>query len=185
VKDPGQAAHRPTGLAVGPDGALYISDDQHGRIWRVTYRGPATAAIAAAPAPVTAARSSSAAVEPPEGIHPDAGAQAASLPTPPGATPDEVALGDRVYHGQVGGAPCQGCHGTNAKGTPLAPDLTSNKWLWGDGSLPSITQIIIHGVPNPKNYRSPMPPMGGAQLSPSQLSAVASYVWALSHREGG
>jgi glucose/arabinose dehydrogenase/mono/diheme cytochrome c family protein len=185
IKEPGQAAHRPTGLAVGPDGALYISEDQHGRIWRVTYRGPATAAIAAAPAPVTEARTSTAAVLPPEGIHPEAGAQAAGLPTPPGATPDEVALGDRIYHGQVGGAPCEGCHGTNAKGTPLAPDLTSNKWLWGDGSLASITQIITNGVPNPKNYRSPMPPMGGAQLSPSQVSAVASYVWALSHREGG
>jgi glucose/arabinose dehydrogenase/cytochrome c5 len=185
IKEPGQAAHRPTGLAVGPDGAIYISDDQHGRIWRVTYRGPMTAAIAASPPPVTAARSSSAAVEPPEGVHPDAGAQAGHLPTPPGATPDEVALGDRVYHGQVGGAPCEGCHGTNAKGTPLAPDLTSNKWLWGDGSLASITQIITNGVPNPKDYRSPMPPMGGAQLSPTEVSAVASYVWALSHREAG
>jgi glucose/arabinose dehydrogenase len=53
IKDPGQAAHRPSGLAVGPDGALFISDDQHGRIWRVTYQGPETAEIAAAPAPVT------------------------------------------------------------------------------------------------------------------------------------
>jgi glucose/arabinose dehydrogenase len=38
-KDPGWAAFRPTGLAEGPDGALYVSDDVHGRIWRVTY-GP-------------------------------------------------------------------------------------------------------------------------------------------------
>ena len=30
VKQPGQAAHRPSGLATGPDGALYISDDWHG-----------------------------------------------------------------------------------------------------------------------------------------------------------
>jgi glucose/arabinose dehydrogenase len=30
--------HRPTGLAVGPDGSLYISDDSGGRIWRVIYR---------------------------------------------------------------------------------------------------------------------------------------------------
>ncbi|HVF41113.1 MAG TPA: PQQ-dependent sugar dehydrogenase [Gemmatimonadaceae bacterium] len=33
------APHRPTGLAQGPDGALFISDDAGGRIWRVTYRG--------------------------------------------------------------------------------------------------------------------------------------------------
>jgi glucose/arabinose dehydrogenase len=30
---------RPTGLAEGPDGALYVADDQHGRVWRVTYIG--------------------------------------------------------------------------------------------------------------------------------------------------
>ena len=30
---------RPVGLAEGPHGALYIADDQHGRIWRVEYVG--------------------------------------------------------------------------------------------------------------------------------------------------
>jgi glucose/arabinose dehydrogenase len=34
---PGDAAHRPVGVAVGPDGSLYISDDRGGRIWRVVY----------------------------------------------------------------------------------------------------------------------------------------------------
>ena len=36
-KDPGRATYRPSGLAAGPDGALYITDDKAGRIWRVTY----------------------------------------------------------------------------------------------------------------------------------------------------
>jgi glucose/arabinose dehydrogenase len=36
---PGTAAHRPVGLAQGPDGSLYVSDDSGGRIWRVVYRG--------------------------------------------------------------------------------------------------------------------------------------------------
>ena len=35
-----RAAHRPTGIAQGPDGAIYISDDKGGRIWKVTYKGP-------------------------------------------------------------------------------------------------------------------------------------------------
>jgi glucose/arabinose dehydrogenase len=32
-------AGRPSGVAVGPDGALYIGDDAGGRIWKVTYPG--------------------------------------------------------------------------------------------------------------------------------------------------
>jgi glucose/arabinose dehydrogenase/mono/diheme cytochrome c family protein len=187
IEEPGRAAHRPTGLAVGPDGALYISDDQRGRIWRVTYRGSATAAVAAAPAPsLRADNSSPGAAVPPEGIHPDAGSQAAgALPTPPGATPEEVALGNRIYHGQVASAPCAGCHGSDGKGSPLGPDLTSGHWIWGDGSLAAIAHTINVGVPRPQKYGAPMPPMGGAQLSPSELSAVAAYVWALGHRSGG
>src|SRR2546430_2295169 len=33
VKEPGRAAYRPSGLTVGPDGAVYVGDDLHGRIW--------------------------------------------------------------------------------------------------------------------------------------------------------
>jgi mono/diheme cytochrome c family protein len=73
----------------------------------------------------------------------------------------------------------------NAKGTPLGPDLTSGNWLWGSGDLADITRIITDGVASPKKYRGVMPPMGGAQLSQSDVAAVAAYVWALGHRSGG
>jgi glucose/arabinose dehydrogenase/mono/diheme cytochrome c family protein len=195
-KDPGQAAHRPSGIAAGPDGALYISDDLHGRIWRVGYTGAApvaqNAGTPAQPAPGQPTES----VGPPEGIHPDAGAQPGGAPSPapaaakptasiPGVTPAMIALGDSVYHGQVAGATCAGCHGTNAKGTPLAPDLTDSQWIWGDGSLAGITKTIREGVPAPKQHTGVMPPMGGAQLTPAQLAAVAAYIYSLSHSADG
>ena len=37
-RTPQGAAHRPTGLAVGPDGSLYLSDDKGGTIYRILYR---------------------------------------------------------------------------------------------------------------------------------------------------
>ncbi|HET9463590.1 MAG TPA: PQQ-dependent sugar dehydrogenase [Thiobacillus sp.] len=39
IQQPSAATHRPTGLAVAPDGSLYITDDAGGRIYRVFYRG--------------------------------------------------------------------------------------------------------------------------------------------------
>jgi glucose/arabinose dehydrogenase len=36
---PNKAKHRPCGLAQGPDGSLYVSDDVKGTIYRITYSG--------------------------------------------------------------------------------------------------------------------------------------------------
>ena len=183
-KDPGRATYRPSGLAVGPDGALYVTDDKAGRIWRVTYVGdPNAKGIKAAPAPATESAASPGAL-PPEGVHADAGSVVA-LPVPPGATNEQVALGKRIFHGEVAGATCAGCHGADGMGTPVGADLASGKWLWGDGSLKSITDIIRTGVPQPKQHPGAMPPFGGVQLSERDLSALAAYVWAIGHQTKG
>jgi mono/diheme cytochrome c family protein len=182
VKQPGQAAHRPSGLAMGPDGALYISDDWHGRIWRVTYHGDPNAQVTAAPSPKTTATISGE-PGPPEGIHPEAG-RLASLSVPPGATSDQVLLGGRIFNGEAAGGTCLGCHGYDAKGSPQAPALDTGKWLDSDGSLSGIARTITDGVQKPKHFSVPMPARGGAPLSDSDVAAVAAYVWAVGHPVG-
>jgi len=161
--DPAKPLHRPTGLLAAPDGALYIADDVKGRIWKVTYHGAADLKIlVAAPAAKASAT----------------GGAGAPLPVPPGSSAEQVADGDRLYHSQS----CAGCHGSAANGTPVGPDLTSGKWLWSDGSLEGLRGTIAQGVSAPKQYRQAMPMMGGAQLSASELQAVAAYVWAVGHQ---
>ncbi|MCG8325189.1 MAG: hypothetical protein MI673_06700, partial [Thiotrichales bacterium] len=39
ILSPQDADYRPTGLAVGPGGSLYITDSVQGRIWKVMYTG--------------------------------------------------------------------------------------------------------------------------------------------------
>lgn len=77
---------------------------------------------------------------------------------------------------------CYACHGANAKGTPLAPDLTDGTWINIDGSLASIARVVKEGVSAPKQHPAPMPPMGGAQLTDAEIQAVSQYVFSLSPR---
>lgn len=37
IESPSDAKHRPTGLAVGPEGALYVSDSRSGKVWKIYY----------------------------------------------------------------------------------------------------------------------------------------------------
>jgi mono/diheme cytochrome c family protein len=117
-------------------------------------------------------------------VHPDAGTTA-ELPVPPGATAEQVALGKRSSTERLPGGNCAGCHGADGIGTPVGANLASGTWLWGDGSLQSITDIIKNGVPQPKQHPGAMPPFGGVSLSDDDLAAVAAYVWAIGHQKKG
>jgi hypothetical protein len=90
-----------------------------------------------------------------------------------------IAMGDEIFHGKVGGATCYVCHGQDAKGSGVGPNLTDSEWLNNDGTLTGIMGTIQTGVPKPKVAPAPMPPMGGASLTPDQVKAVATYVHSL------
>ena len=170
---PDKTAYRPTGLATAPDGALYVSDDNRGRVWKIVYRGPAGAKVASAARPVYAPAPEI--VE--EGV--------ANLPLPPGIGRAALGHGARIFSGEEQDGTCSGCHGADGTGTAFGADLTQGSWHWSDGSVKGIAATIRAGVANPRNHPGAMPPMGGAALSPDDLTALAGYVWALAHAKEG
>lgn len=113
----------------------------------------------------------------------DAGDQQAATPDslPEGVTAEMIAQGGAVFRDQ---GLCFTCHGQDATGGPLAPDLTDTEWLnVTEGTYEEITQVVRTGVPQPREHAAPMPPMGGASLTDEQVQAVAAYVWSLSHAD--
>lgn len=112
----------------------------------------------------------------------DEAAQPAPSPTQPAGTPPEGATAEDITAGQqvfTSTGNCYTCHGPDAKGTQLAPNLTDSEWINIDGTFAAIQQNVRTGVPQPKQHPAPMPPMGGATLTDDQVRQVSAYVWSL------
>ena len=117
------------------------------------------------------------AAQPAETTQPAAAAPAANMELPEGVTPEMIAEGKTIFEGP---GLCVTCHNADAKGGPLAPDLTDEEWLHIPGrNYPDIVNLIMTGVPNPTQHPSPMPAKGGSTITDDQVKAVAAYVWSL------
>lgn len=105
-----------------------------------------------------------------EGVAAEAGAIDAEL----------VATGQEIFTGK---GICYTCHGAEAAGTQLAPNLTDDVWINLEEPITpeAIAALIRTGVPTPVEHPAPMPPMGGAQLTDQEIEAVAMYVYSLTH----
>jgi glucose/arabinose dehydrogenase/cytochrome c5 len=146
---PGDARFRPAGVAVGPDGSLYIGETEKGRIWRVIYTGETAA----------------------PGTRRNVTASAAStqIAAPIGAdTP-----GGKIYL-QV----CAACHMPNGSGVPgMQPALTNNPVVAGDSAR--LINVLLKGpavvLPaDREKFSNVMPPF--AVLSDADIASVLTYV---------
>ena len=96
---------------------------------------------------------------------------------PEGVTAEMVEDGRELF---FGGGICYTCHLMDAKGGPLAPDLTDDVWLNVDGEYQSIVEVIKTWVSQPVEHLGSMLPRAGMPLTDEQVDALAAYAYMLS-----
>lgn len=97
-----------------------------------------------------------------------------SLPLPAGYSREQIAHGDRVFHGEAANGKCSVCHAIDGKGTPNGNDLTAGMFVWSDGSVKQLKRTILHNMA--------VAPGVDGDLDEADVDAVAAYVWAISHQ---
>lgn len=149
----GRADHRPCGLAQGPDGSLYITDDTKGAIYKISYSG--SAAVSGQKAKT--ARPALKPVTPVKG---------------PSSIKPSFLAGSKVYARN-----CQTCHMADGAGVQNlnAPLIKTNDVL---GSKTKLIHTLLKGMKgvsiNGENYSNVMPPHDF--LSDKEIADVLSYV---------
>lgn len=123
VKD---AHYRPMGIAVGPDGSLYISDSVKGKIWKITYNGDKDSFGEAELAEMEKHKLLSH-IRTPDEI-------ADNL------MKDDLAGGEEIYYRY-----CSACHQLDGNGASgRFPPLTGTDWVTGDKER--LIKVVLDGM---------------------------------------
>ena len=136
------AAYRPMGLAMGPDGSLYIAETEKGKIWRVTYKGNRQSFGPAQLAAMEKRKTMS------NIRNPD--------PIADNLDKDRPVVGGKVY-----AVYCAACHQRNGLGdSGRFPPLGGSEWVTGDKK--KLITVLLKGLEGPievkgQSYNSAMP----------------------------
>ena len=123
------AIYRPMGLAVGPDGSLYISDSEKGKIWRIMYKGDKNK-FGKAELAAMEKRKLNSNIRTPDEINDN-------------LYKDKPIPGAQVYHTY-----CVSCHQRNGKGDGNRfPPLDSSEWVNGDKK--KLIDVVLNGLNEP------------------------------------
>jgi len=159
VVNTSEARYRPMGLAAGPDGSLYISESNKGKIWRVMYKGDKNKFGEAELASMENRKSRSYIKTPDEQL-------------------DNLHMGDRLEGSILYDTYCASCHQRDGKGdNNRFPPLVDSEWVSGDEER--LINIVLNGYQgeisvNGKSYSGIMP--ANTHLDDHAIASILTYI---------
>lgn len=160
VKNTSDAVYRPMGLSTGPDGSIYISESNKGKIWRVMYKGDKN----------NFGQEEMRAME--------IRKETQSYIRNPDPVKDLIQEGD-AYSGRVHyNTYCAACHQRDGKGdNNRFPPLYDSEWVTGKEER--LIDVVLNGLQgeiqvNGKTFNGLMPP--NRHLDDHAIASILTYV---------
>ena len=153
------AVYRPMGIAMGPDGSLYIADTEKGKIWRIMYKG-SKENFGEAQLAQMEKRKELAHIRTPDKIKDN-------------LDKDIIAGGEKIFS-----LYCAACHQKDGKGTSgRFPPLTQTDWVTGDKKR--LIEVVLKGLDkniqvNGETFVNAMPQH--SFLSNDETANVLTYI---------
>jgi mono/diheme cytochrome c family protein len=153
------AKYRPMGLAMGPDGSLYISESEEGKIWRVLFKGNRDQ-FGTPELETMENHKMLPHIKTPDEVLDD-------------LTPGMVAAGQKLYN-----IHCGACHLADGKGDGTRfPPLVGSEWVMGDKK--ELIKIVLEGKQGAitvkgEEFLGVMPPLN--YLTDVQIEQILTFV---------
>jgi len=155
------AGYRPMGITEGPDGSLYVSETEKGKIWRIMFKGNKEKFGTAQLAKMEIRKKTASNIKDPDPIK------------------DDLDRGKPVQAPAVYTMYCAACHQRNGKGDGTRfPPLDGSEWVTGDKTI--LINTVLNGLSGPitvkgLTYDEVMPPHGSF-LNDDQIAEVLTYI---------
>jgi mono/diheme cytochrome c family protein len=147
------------GLAMGPDGSLYVSDSRKGKIWRIMFKGKKDGFG-------------------PEQLEAMEQRKQLSHIKNPDPIDDNLEKGELTEGAKLYNTYCAGCHQRDGMGAiGRFPPIASTDWVSGDKNR--LIDIVVNGLEgnitvNGENYNNVMPPHHF--MKNDELATLLTYI---------
>ena len=154
-----EAGYRPMGIAEGPDGSLYISESEYGKVWRIMFKGDREA-FGESHLSKMEARKQMPNIKTPDEVLDD-------------LTPLIAEAGSQLY-----GQHCSACHMADGKGDGIRfPPLDQSEWVQGEKDR--LIEVVLKGLEGPitvkgETFLGAMPPLD--YLTDKEIADVLTYI---------